>query len=83
MKQEKQEFQFSVASSPQIRTPRSTARIMMYVILALLPAALWGVYQFGWYAAAVLAVSIAAAVAGEGILCLIRKKIRCPTAQLF
>ena len=74
MKQEKQEFQFSVASSPQIRTPRSTARIMMYVILALLPAALWGVYQFGWYAAAVLAVSIAAAAAGEGILCLIRKK---------
>ena len=74
MKQEKQEFQFSVASSPQIRTPRSTTRIMMYVILALLPAALWGVYQFGWYAAAVLAVSIAAAAAGEGILCLIRKK---------
>ena len=74
MKQEKQEFQFSVASSPQIRTPRSTARIMVYVILALLPAALWGVYQFGWYAAAVLAVSVAAAAAGEGAICLIRKK---------
>ena len=74
MKRKKQEFQFSVASSPQIRSPRSTARIMVYVILALLPAALWGVYQFGWYAAAVLAVSVAAAAAGEGAICLIRKK---------
>lgn len=74
MKKQNEEFRFSVVSSPQIRGPLSTGKIMLYVILALLPAALWGVFQFGWYALLVLAVSIAASVIGEGLVCLIRKK---------
>lgn len=74
MKKQNEEFRFSVVSSPQIRGPLSTGKIMLYVILALLPAALWGVFQFGRYALLVLAVSIAASVIGEGLVCLIRKK---------
>lgn len=74
MKEKNNEFRFSVVSSPQIRGNLSTGKIMLYVILALLPSALWGVAQFGFYALAVLAVSVIAAMAAEGIVCLIRKK---------
>lgn len=74
MKKQEGEFRFSVVSSPQIRGSLSTGKIMLYVILALLPAAIWGVFQFGPYALLVLAVSVAASVLGEGLVCLIRKK---------
>ena len=74
MKDKKSEFRFSVVSSPQIRGNLSTGKIMLYVILALLPAALWGVFQFGFYSLAVLVVSIVSAAVAEGLVCLIRKK---------
>lgn len=73
-KKENQEFQFSVSSSPQIRGTQTTAKIMFYVILALLPSCLWGVYQFGWYALLVLTASIFSAVVAEAIVSFIRKK---------
>ena len=56
-----------VSSSPHIRSRVKTSSIMFLVILALLPAACVGIWVFGPYAAAVLAVSVASAVMTEYI----------------
>lgn len=54
-----------VESSPQIRHKDTTASIMWSVILALIPAGIWGVYNFGASSLAVIGVSIATAVVLE------------------
>ena len=36
-----------VSSNPHIRSKDTTSRIMLYVIISLLPAAGFGVYNFG------------------------------------
>lgn len=56
-----------VSSSPHIRSRVKTSSIMLLVILALLPAACVGIWVFGPYAGAVLAVSIVSAVLTEYI----------------
>ena len=56
-----------VSSSPHVRARVKTSNLMFLVVLALLPAACVGIWVFGPYAAAVLAVSVAAAVLTEGI----------------
>lgn len=58
-------MRFEVNSSPHIRSKNHTQRIMLDVILALIPALLVGVWQFGVRAFAVAAVSVAAAAAAE------------------
>ncbi|MBQ8380927.1 MAG: RnfABCDGE type electron transport complex subunit D [Clostridia bacterium] len=63
-----------ISVSPHISNPRTTASIMLDVIIALLPTALAGIIIFGIRALAVIAVSIAAAVASESIFCIIVKK---------
>jgi len=55
----------TVSPSPHIVSPDTTATVMFDVILALLPAFLWGVYVFGIRAVAVMAVSVAACVGFE------------------
>ena len=55
----------TVSPSPHIVSPDTTATVMFDVILALLPAFLWGVYVFGIRALAVMAVSVAACVGFE------------------
>lgn len=39
---------YNVSSSPHVRAKDTTGRIMLYVIIALLPAALFGIYNFGY-----------------------------------
>ncbi|MBR0397039.1 MAG: RnfABCDGE type electron transport complex subunit D [Eubacterium sp.] len=56
---------FQVSSSPHIRAKVTTSKIMLSVIIALLPAALFGVWLNGPYAALILILSIAAAVLTE------------------
>ncbi len=56
-----------VTSSPHIRHEDSTRGIMLDVIIALLPAAIYGCILFGWRAAVMLAVTIAVAVASEAV----------------
>ncbi len=55
----------TVSPSPHITSPDTTATVMLDVILALLPAFLWGVYVFGIRALAVMAVSVIACVGFE------------------
>lgn len=67
--------QFHVSSNPHVRTASSTAGIMTMVILALLPAAGFGIYNFGPRAAIVLLVTMVSAVGTEFLFGLWRKKM--------
>jgi len=55
----------SVTSSPHVRDSITTSKIMLYVIISLVPTTLFGIYNFGLRAAAVVLVTIIAAVASE------------------
>ena len=47
-----------VSSSPHVRSKMSTSRIMFFVIISLLPATLYGIIQFGFNSALLVAVCI-------------------------
>lgn len=63
-----------VSSNPHIRSKDTTSRIMLYVIISLLPAAGFGVYNFGLHALAVIIVTIASTVLTEYIYVKCMKK---------
>ena len=56
-----------VSSSPHIRDKATSSNIMRDVVIALLPAAIFGVFHFGVNALVVLLVTIATSVATEYI----------------
>jgi electron transport complex protein RnfD len=56
---------FVIASSPHIRSEMSTVRIMAWVMIALAPAGLAGVWFLGPRAILVIAVCVASCVAAE------------------
>lgn len=58
---------FQVSVSPHVRNTITTQKIMLMVILALLPSAVFGVLNFGISALVILLVSILCAVAAEWI----------------
>ena len=60
--EKKERIVLDVAFQPQVRTNQDTAWIMRRVILALLPALAWAVYQFGWNCLLLAACGTAAAV---------------------
>lgn len=55
----------NVSSNPHVRSKVTTSGIMFAVAAALLPAAGYGVYHFGWRALMLLCVSVAACVLSE------------------
>ena len=57
------------SSSPHIRRPKATRDVMLDVIIALLPTAVFGVWHFGFHAFLVLAVSVVTAVLAEFLFC--------------
>lgn len=59
--------QFNVSSSPHIRSKTTTANIMLCVVLALLPATAFGVYNFGVQALGVVLITVGSAVLTEYI----------------
>lgn len=63
-----------VSSNPHIRSKDSTDNIMLCVIIALMPATLFGVANFGWYALLLILVTVVSAVLSEHIFCKICKK---------
>ncbi len=63
-----------VSSNPHIRSQTTTSSIMFAVIIALLPAAGYGFYNFGPRAIALIAVTIASTVLTEFLFGLYRKK---------
>ncbi len=61
---------FHVSSSPHVRSngfSSSTSRIMLIVVLALLPASLFGIYNFGYKALILILLTIGSCVASEYI----------------
>jgi len=60
--------QFTISGSPHIHGKESTQKIMLYVILALLPAFLVAVYYFGWDALRVTVLSIGTCVLAEWLI---------------
>lgn len=54
-----------VSSNPHIRSKASTDRIMLTVIVALLPASIFGIWNFGIRAAMIIAVTVASTVLTE------------------
>ena len=58
---------YHVSSSPHVRSKDSSSRIMLYVIIALLPTACFGVYNFGIRALILILITIATCVASEWI----------------
>ncbi len=63
-----------VSSTPHVRAKDSTARIMLTVVIALLPAAGFGVWHFGWKALGLILITVAACVLSEWLFCLATKK---------
>ena len=56
-----------VSSSPHVRAKDSTNRIMLYVILALLPTTLFGIFNFGPKSLLLIVLTIASCVATEWV----------------
>ena len=58
---------YNISYSPHIRSKVTTGSIMLYVIIALLPATIFGVYTFGVPALLVILITTASAVLTEYI----------------
>ena len=54
-----------VSSSPHVRNTRNTTSIMLDVVIALLPASIYGVYHFGWHSALVIIITVLTCVLSE------------------
>lgn len=65
---------FKVSSNPHIRSKATTSQIMLAVIIALMPATGYGVYNFGIRALLVVLATIASTVLTEFLYGLFRKK---------
>lgn len=58
---------YHVSSAPHVRAKDTTSRIMLYVIIAMLPATLFGIYNFGFRALLLVLATVASCVASEWI----------------
>lgn len=56
---------YYISASPHIRSKVTTSNIMLYVIIALLPTTIFGVYTFGFSALLVIFITTASAVLTE------------------
>lgn len=64
----------NLSSSPHIRSSLTTGSVMLDVVLALMPAAVLGIYHYGLHAFLVIAVSVCSAVATEFVFDCIAKR---------
>ena len=55
----------NVSSSPHVRSNVTTQNLMLDVVIAMIPAAAFGVFHFGLHALLVMIVTVAACVASE------------------
>ena len=63
-----------VSSNPHIRSKVTTNGIMLAVVIALMPATGFGIYNFGVRALAVILVTVASTVLTEFLFGLYKKK---------
>ena len=65
---------FNVSAAPHIRTPIKTKTIMQDVIIALLPASLFGIFNFGLRALLVILATVLSCCITEYVYCRLMKK---------
>ncbi len=65
---------FNVTSSPHDRGRMDTQKIMLCVLISLLPATFFGIYNFGYKALILILVTVATCVVSEFVFNLIVKK---------
>ena len=58
----------TVSPAPFVKSPETVSTMMLDVIIALIPALLWGIYVFGFRAAAIALVSVGSAVLTEALI---------------
>ena len=73
-KEEKGGQALIVSTSPHIKNRESVTKIMLSVIITLIPAVVFSIYQFGMYVLAMYCVSIAACLLTEYLIIRLRKK---------
>lgn len=66
---------YKVSSNPHIRSKVTTSSIMLMVIIALMPAAGYGIYHFGARALMLILVTVASTVLTEFLFGLYKKKM--------
>ncbi|MDD5745993.1 MAG: RnfABCDGE type electron transport complex subunit D [Candidatus Omnitrophica bacterium] len=71
---EKQPAPLTVTSSPHIRSPETTSKIMWTVFVCLIPSGLVSVYVFGFGVLGIILTAVFAAVATEWACCRIQRK---------
>ncbi len=68
------DMKLNVQSSPHVRDSISTRLIMLDVIIAMVPAYVWGVLKFGVHAAIVVIVAIIAAILSETLYNMVMRR---------
>ena len=64
----------NVSSSPHVRSGVTTKKIMYDVAIAMIPATVWGVMQFGLYSLLVVAATVLSCVLSEYVFEVLMKK---------
>ena len=64
----------NVSSSPHVRSGVTTKNIMYDVAIAMIPATVWGVMQFGLYSLLVVAATVLSCVLSEYVFEVLMKK---------
>ncbi len=67
-------MKFTISASPHVKSKNSIEKEMFYVILALLPAAAFGAYLFGFNSVWIIIISISSALLTEALIQKLRKK---------
>ncbi len=68
------EQMYHVSSNPHVRDKMTTSRIMQIVALALMPASLFGIWNFGFRALLIIVLSVGSAVCSEWLYTHFMKK---------
>lgn len=76
-------FPHSLGAAPHLHEGATTARVMWTVALCLAPSGLWGIWQFGLPALLVLVTAIAAAIAAEVLVGLLRRRFSLADGSAF
>ena len=65
---------FHVSSAPHVRAKTSTQNVMMWVCIAMIPTACFGIYNFGFRALLLIVATVLSCVVSETVYNLIAKK---------
>ena len=58
---------YHVSSAPHVRAKDTTSKIMLYVVIAMLPTTIFGIFNFGFRALLLIAATVASCVASEWV----------------